>query len=126
LHKFQRHGKLIGISARSGGKMRRHHDMGGLPDGPVDTSAHDAELWEKRVDAVRNLLGQKNLLRTDEHRRHIEDLPPGDYDGMSYYERWILSISHHLIGKGVFTSDELGRKIAEVEAREAKDRERYR
>ena len=107
-------------------KMRRHHDMGGLPDGPVDTSAHEAELWEKRVDAMRNLLGHKKLYRVDEHRRHIEDLPPGDYDGMSYYERWILAISQHMIERGVFTSDELGRKMAEVEAREANDRERYK
>jgi len=106
--------------------MRRHHDMGGLPHGPVDTSAHDAELWEKRVDAMRNLLGQKNLFRTDELRRHIEDLPPGDYDGLSYYERWILSIAHHLLERGIVTADELGRKMAEVEAREAKDREHYK
>lgn len=116
----------MAIGDRGEGGMRRHHDMGGLPDGPVDTSAHDAELWEKRVDAVRNLLGHRNLLRTDEHRRHIEDLPPGDYDGLSYYERWILSLSQHLIEKGVFTADELGRKMAEVQAREAKDREHYK
>jgi hypothetical protein len=106
--------------------MRRHHDIGGTGDGPVDTSAHDAELWEKRVDAVRNLLGQENLFRTDELRRHIEDLPPADYDGLSYYERWILSISHHLLERGIVTADELGRKMAEVEAREAKDREQYK
>lgn len=107
-------------------RMRRHHDMGGLADGPVDTGAHEAELWEKRVDAIRNLLGQRNLFRTDELRRHIEDLPPGDYDGLSYYERWILSISYHLIEKGFLTADELGRKMAEVEAREANDREHYK
>ena len=106
--------------------MHRHHDMGGTPDGPVDTSTHDPALWEKRVDAVRNLLGRKNLLTTDEHRRQIEDLAPEDYDRLTYYERWILSLSNHLIEKGVFTADELGRKMAEVEAREAKDREQYK
>ena len=106
--------------------MRRHHDMGGTPGGPVDTSTHEPALWEKRVDAVRNLLGDKKLLSTDEHRRHIEDLTPEDYDRLSYYERWILSLSNHLIEKGVFTADELGRKMAEVEAREAKDREQYK
>ena len=116
----------MAISDQDASRMRRHHDMGGTGDGPVDTSAHDAELWEKRVDAVRNLLGQQNLFRTDELRRHIEDLPPGDYDGLSYYERWILSISNHLLEKGIVTADELGRKMAEVEVREAKDRERYK
>jgi hypothetical protein len=100
--------------------------MGGIPAGPVDTIAHDPALWEKRVDAVRNLLGHKNLLTTDEHRRHIEDLAPADYDRLSYYERWIVSLSNHLVEKGVFSTDELGRKMAEVEAREAKDREQYK
>jgi hypothetical protein len=31
---------------------RSHHDMGGLPAGPVDRSEHDYALWEKRVDAI--------------------------------------------------------------------------
>ncbi len=106
--------------------MHRHHDMGGTPDGPVDTTTHDPAHWEKRVDAVRNLLGHKNLLTTDEHRRHIEDLAPADYDRFSYYERWIVAISNHLVEKGVFTADELQRKVAEVAAREAKDREHYK
>ena len=38
--------------------MRRHHDMGGLPDGPVDTGAHDAELW----DAVDTLASWRRAL----------------------------------------------------------------
>jgi nitrile hydratase subunit beta len=119
-------GKLTAIGSREGGDMRRHHDMGGTPDGAVDAHTHDPALWEKRVDAVRNLLGHKNLLNTDQHSRHIEDLAPEDYDRLSYYERWILSLSHHLIENGILTADELGRKMAEVEAREAKDREQYK
>ena len=31
---------------------RAHHDMGGLPAGPVERSEHDYALWEKRVDAM--------------------------------------------------------------------------
>ena len=37
---------------------------------------------------------------------------------MSYYERWIASITDALLAKGVITADELGRRMAEVEARE--------
>lgn len=106
--------------------MRRHHDIGGTSNGHVDTRTHDPAHWEKRVDAVRNLLSHKNLLNTDQHRRHIEDLPPEEYDRLSYYERWILSLSHHCIETGIYTADELGRKMAEVEAREARDREQYK
>jgi hypothetical protein len=36
---------------------------------------------------------------------------------MSYYERWIHSIAQTLIQRGVINIEELGRKMAEVEAR---------
>ncbi|HXY99587.1 MAG TPA: nitrile hydratase [Stellaceae bacterium] len=98
--------------------MRQHHDMGGLPAGPVERREHDHAPWEKRVDALMMLLSQRQLLRVDELRRNIEALPPDAYDTMSYYERWISAISHTLLQRGVVTADELGRKLAEIEARE--------
>jgi hypothetical protein len=99
--------------------MRQHHDMGGLPAGAVERREHDYALWEKRVDALMQLLAQRKLLRVDELRRNIEALPPDAYDRMSYYERWISAITQTLLQRGVVSSDELGRKMAEVSAREA-------
>ncbi len=101
--------------------MRSHHDMGGLPAGPVERSEHDYALWEKRVDALMVLLSapERRLIRVDELRRNIEALPPDAYDKMTYYERWISSITNTLLQRGVVTSDELGRKMAEVAEREA-------
>lgn len=98
--------------------MRQHHDMGGLPAGPVERKEHDYALWEKRVDALMLLLSARGLLRVDELRRNIEALPPDAYDRMSYYERWIAAIANTLLQRGVVTTDELGRKMSEVEARE--------
>ncbi len=96
------------------------HDMGGLPAGPVDRSEHDYALWEKRVDALLVLLSdrERRLLRVDELRRGIEQLGQAAYEDMTYYERWIASITGNLLEKGVLTSDELGRKMAEVERRD--------
>ena len=101
---------------------RAHHDMGGLPAGPVELGEHDYALWEKRVDALLILLSDKKrrLIKVDELRRGIEQLGAKAYDQMSYYERWIASITGNLLEKGVITADELGRKMAEVEA-EAKE-----
>jgi hypothetical protein len=103
---------------------RGYHDMGGLPAGPVERGEHDYALWEKRVDALLVLLSAKerDLVRVDELRRGIEQLGPGAYDELSYYERWIASITDVLLGKGVITSDELGRRMAEIEARATGDR----
>lgn len=105
--------------------IRRHHDMGGLDAGPIDASEHDYAMWEKRVDAIVKVLStpDRKLLSTDELRRGIEELGPGVYDELSYYERWISSATNLLLEKGVITVDELGRKMAEVEARWIKDRE---
>jgi hypothetical protein len=101
--------------------MRSHHDMGGLPAGPVVPSEHDYALWEKRVDALMKLLSEpgRDLLSTDELRRNIEALGPQAYDAMSYYERWMAGICATLLQRGAITADELGRKMEEVEAREA-------
>ena len=102
--------------------LRGHHDMGGLPAGPVDRGEHDYAHWEKRVDALMVLLSapERRLLRVDELRRNIESLGPDAYDAMSYYERWIAAITKVLIERGAITSDELGRKMEAVKAREAK------
>jgi hypothetical protein len=98
---------------------RSHHDMGGQPAGPVARTEHDYALWEKRVDALLVLLSRKDrrLITVDELRRNIESLGAEAYDTMTYYERWIHSISQTLIQRGVIAIDELGRKMAEVEQR---------
>jgi hypothetical protein len=99
--------------------MRRHHDMGGLPAGPVEQSEHDCSPWEKRVDAILRLVSddKRKLIIVDELRRAIENLGPGAYDELSYYERWISAISNILIEKGVLSIDELGRGMEKVKAR---------
>ena len=99
---------------------RRHHDMGGLEDGPVEIKEHASEPWEKRVDAIRSRLSdeQRNLLSVDELRRAIEDLGAEAYDRYNYYERWISAMTNILLEKKVLGVDELGRKMAEIESRQ--------
>ena len=93
------------------------HDMGGLHAGAVEPTEHDYALWEKRVDALLILLTKKGHMTVDELRRNIESLGADAYANMSYYERWIYSISQTLIQRGVISIDDLGRKIAEAQAR---------
>ena len=104
--------------------MRGAHDLGGLPAGPVDQAEHDHGLWEKRIDAIRLLLSdkQRQLLTVDELRRGIESLGKDAYDKLTYYERWTASLTGVMLEKGVITADELGRKMAEIEER---DKERF-
>jgi hypothetical protein len=101
--------------------MRGVHDLGGLPAGPIDQSEEEKRPWEKRVHALLLLLSdpKRRVMTVDELRRGIEALGAEEYNRLSYYERWIMSITSALLQKGLFTADELGRKLAEIEQREA-------
>jgi pyrrolidone-carboxylate peptidase len=100
---------------------RGHHDMGGRPAGKVRRTEHAYEDWEMRVDALMVLLtgvgGGRKRMTVDELRKNIESLPPADYDRMGYYDRWIASLTQTMIQRGVITTDELARKMQEVEKR---------
>ena len=110
-------GEELGVTDDPG---RGCHDIGGLPAGRVERAEHDYALWEKRVDALMVLLGGqgRGVITVDELRRGIEQLGAEAYNSMSYYERWMASMTNTLLNKGVITADELGRRMAEVEARE--------
>jgi hypothetical protein len=97
--------------------MRGYHDIGGLNLGPIDSSQHDYALWEKRVDAILVLLTRKGVITVDELRHGIETLGADAYERLTYYERWIASVSRALQARGVITTDELGRRMAAVAER---------
>ncbi|HXF34227.1 MAG TPA: hypothetical protein VN603_06605 [Candidatus Acidoferrales bacterium] len=100
------------------------HDLGGEAAGPVDRSEHASAFWEQRVDAIRELtraakLDGEPLIRVDEMRRTIEGFGTEAYEGLSYYEKWIRAMTSLLLEKGVITTEELGNKLAEIDARES-------
>lgn len=101
--------------------------MGGLPAGRVEPTEHDYAEWERRVDALMMLLsgvkGGKKLMTVDELRKNIEALPPDAYERMGYYERWVTSITQTMIQRGVITTEELGRKMAEINERGTRPRD---
>ncbi len=97
--------------------MRSHHDMGGLPAGALERAEHGYADWERRVDAMSVLIGQKRLVTVDERRRAIEMLTPQAYDSLNYYERWVIALGQTLIQRGLITSAELAARMREVQAR---------
>lgn len=100
--------------------MLAPHDLGGRAAGTIDRTERELEPWEKRVDAIQRLLSapERKLIGVDELRRSIEGLGAERYDRLAYYERWIAAIANLLLEKGVLTTEELGRKLDEVRARD--------
>jgi hypothetical protein len=56
-------------------------------------------------------------MTVDELRKNIEALGPEVYDNTSYYERWITSVTQTLLQRGLLTTEELGRKMEQVQRR---------
>jgi len=73
----------------------------------VDVEPHALTDFDKEVDALRAILGMKRVMTVDELRRGIEPIPEADYHRLSYYRRWIRSITDTLLRKGVITEAEL-------------------
>ena len=96
--------------------------MGGMSGfGPVVVEKDEPvfhEKWEARVYAlVTSWYPWGRYKRFGSFRHNLEKIPPQDYLGMSYYERWVSSINQNLIEAGIYSLDELGEKMAEVKAR---------
>ena len=96
---------------------RGTHDLGGVAKfmcEPVDIEPHALTDFDKEVDALRQVLGMKRIMTVDELRRGIESIPEADYHRLSYYRRWIRSITGSLLEKGIITEAELRAALERV------------
>ncbi len=94
--------------------FRAHHDMGGVAKyicEPVDTTPHQLTTFDREVDALRQLLSAKGLMTVDELRRGIEAIPEATYHKLSYYERWVRSITATLLRREVVEEAALQRLL---------------
>ena len=93
-------------------------DYGGQPAGPIDQSAYDPTPFDKRVDAVRVLMGKIDpRMSSDVSRRTQEDLGQQAYDAAPYYGRWLLGLHKTLIERGHLSQDEILARVADIRAR---------
>ncbi len=96
--------------------MPKVHDRGGWPNNdPIDQTEHHMEEWERRVDSLNSVLGEKGLKNTDQLRRAIESLAQDQYESLSYYEKWTAAMETLLVEQGVMTSAEIDKKMAELD-----------
>ncbi len=97
-------------------RPRAHHDMGGVPRflcEEIDTQPHELTPFDREVDALRQVLSAKGLMSVDELRRGVEEIPEEEYLRLSYYQKWIRSITATLIRRGVLDEGELAERLAQ-------------
>ena len=100
--------------ANEADSRRAHHDMGGVSKylcESVDTEPHALTDFDRQVDALRQMLSLKGLMTVDELRRGMEEIPEDEYQRLSYYQRWIRSITANLLQKGFVGEDELRERL---------------
>ena len=97
--------------------MRGPHDVGGLPDGPIETESHPLTFWEKQIDGLRAAVGAKGLVNTHENRAAVEALGDDAYNTLHYYVRWTATLCRQMIQKGLLTQDEIDERVALIRQR---------
>jgi len=98
--------------------MNSLHDIGGTDGfGPVQAEAEEPvfhEPWERRVFGMVMLRAGDTTQTTGDGRRYrLERLPPAQYLGSTYYERWLARQEELIIESGALTQAEIDAKVAQ-------------
>jgi len=97
-------------------EKQRQHDMGGMTAGPIDMHEHPAEPWAKLITSLRAAMGDHDLMRVDELRRALEDLPSEVY-AQDYFERWSEAMVNLMEEKGLVTRSEIEARMRDIRQR---------
>lgn len=104
--------------------MRGYHDVGGDQAGPIPGGERPWLHWEKRVEAVRGLLGDatRRLVSLDEIRWAVESFGEEKYTAYPYYRRRLEALIDVLEMKGVMTRAELEAELERLRDRSPEER----
>jgi len=98
--------------------MNGIHDLGGMHGfGAVVREADEPVFhddWERRTFALTNAIFASGMINVDEFRHAIERMGAANYLRTSYYEHWLHACEDLLVAKGLFSSDELANRQAEI------------
>ena len=94
--------------------MNGIHDMGGMQDmGPIRPEQNEPAFhaeWEGRIFAMYNAVDGDWPGGSGRYQREL--IPPAEYLGMSYYERWLTSLTALLVKSSIVTQAEIDSGVA--------------
>jgi nitrile hydratase subunit beta len=98
----------------------RPQDLGGRHGfGPVPIDRDEPVFhahWEASVIAGILATIAAGLYNVDQFREGIDDLEPLSYLSLGYYRRWLHTLEVNCVRSGVFTDEELERRVDELAA----------
>lgn len=94
--------------------MPNHHDVGGLPAGPIDRQEHRFNSFERHIDALCLMMCSPPVKKVavEELRRAKEEMFDGPFMKANYYQRWAIGLRAVLVEKGVLREAEIDARIA--------------
>src|SRR5262245_54704601 len=91
--------------------MNGVHDMGGMHGmGAIQPEKNEPVFharWEGRVFALNRAMGVWGKWNIDASRHQRELIPPAQYLRMSYYEKFLVSVTELMIKTGLVTRKEI-------------------
>jgi nitrile hydratase subunit beta len=100
--------------------MQSIHDVGGIQGlGPIVTEADEPAFhapWEGRMHGIAVACQVAGINTTPEQRSTIENMPHWLYLVTSYYEKWLYCYEKILEAKGVISSADIDKRVAEQSA----------
>lgn len=90
-----------------------YHDIGGNTAGSIPMEELPWQHWEKKVEAIRGLLGDgsRRIVSLDEMRRGFESFGVEKYAEFSFYRRRLEAMIDILVEKNVITQIELQKAV---------------
>ncbi len=83
------------------------------------TAPEPMTFYEKRVDAMLQLVAGAGGACAAAHRRAQERLRDEDYDAEAYYGRWLLALRDILVDAGMVSEAEVEQRVAALAAADA-------
>jgi nitrile hydratase beta subunit len=90
------------------------HGLGAIVPEPNEPAFHAA--WEGRMHGIAVTCQISGVNATPEQRATIERMPPKLYLETSYYEKWLYAYERILAAKGIITTQDIDRRVAEQAA----------
>ena len=90
-----------------------YHDIGGNKAGAIPMKELPWQHWEKKVEAIRGLLGDgtRRIVSLDEMRRGFESFGADKYAAFSFYRRRLEAMIDILTEKKVISQTELQKAV---------------